>query len=73
MHAWKTLPDELRPRKTGVVLFDKSAIQALSGEEMEWLSRANLHHNIPPVLLREVLGNVAKKFSDGRNASRMVS
>jgi hypothetical protein len=72
MPAWNELPEGLRPKMTGVVLFDKSAIQALSEREMLTVSRHDLHHNIAPVLLREVLGNVAKEFSDGRDAGRMV-
>lgn len=69
---WKNLPEVLRPRRSAVMLMDKSAIQAVSVAEMDVLSLNNIYLNVPPVLLGEILSNVAKTFRDGRDPVNMV-
>src|SRR5687768_16478596 len=39
---------------------------------MDVLGANHLHQNFPPVLLREVLGNIAKDFGEGPTALNMV-
>ena len=69
---WKNLPVVLQPRRSAAILMDKSAIQALSRDEMEAISVHDLHLNVPPILLREVLADVAKTYKRGRDPIPMV-
>lgn len=59
-------------RRTGVVLFDKSAIQALSHAETLEFRRTNALQNLPPILMYEVHGDLAKTYADGRSTDGMV-
>jgi hypothetical protein len=60
------LPEEIRPQVTGVALFDKSAIQGMTRDEIDVLSRCDIYQNVPPVLMGEILGDVAKDHKKGR-------
>src|SRR5260221_12388697 len=58
--AWKNLPKSLKPRRSAVWLLDKSAVQAWSQEDVEAYQFNNIHQNVPPILMLEILGNLAK-------------
>lgn len=53
-----------------VIILDKSAFQALSQRELQTLNQYFMH-NVTPVLVTEVLGNLTKQFKncDSRGSS----
>ncbi|MCU0421656.1 MAG: SEC-C domain-containing protein [Bacteroidia bacterium] len=48
-----------------VITIDKSTFQQLNFDELRWLSHY-YKHNIPPVLVMEVLGDLKKEFTAGK-------
>ena len=64
----------LMPLKNGVLLLDKSALQGLSLAETKVLyPRAMLYQNIPPILLHEIRGDLAKVHAKGRDVATVVT
>jgi hypothetical protein len=54
-----------------ILILDKSAFQALSAREHDMLAR-HFMHNVTPVLMSELLGDLTKRFGGGRDARVQV-